>query len=944
MKSWLQLYADEIKWLKENYRAIDSTEATASSKTMMKAYPSRHSITPLLKSTWNQGAPYNNKCPIYYNKDGSTGTAATGCVATALAQVINYYKYPNALLAPIPSLTNNYTTDSGTKQVTCKAIYKNTPIDWANMLDNYTGSETEDQKNAVANLMLMCGQAVKMGYGASSGASFGDNVATMFKSYFGYDDKVYAAYRSKYSSSDWSNLIYNEIANGHPVAYDGFSTGGGHAFVIDGFDGDELFHLNWGWGGGSDGYFLLSILNPGDNTGAGASTSSDGYSMGQTAIIGVDYPDQVVNESTTALTVNNVSAASNRVQANFINRTRSNNTFDATIVMKDANDVCVPVSTIKSSQAIAANTSYSWTFNVGGMIKTPGIYRLSPATKLSSNSIWRPSMNMYNEYVEVVVDEAGATTSVKYHTPQPEISIFNWEFPGNLASGTQQEVKVTYNNKGDEFYKEVELLASQTNNQTGTNCRGQVILKTNETDTYSYYFTPDAIGTWNLWLKADGNIIGQTTVDIIDPAKVKPANLHVNDFSITNGAYGNCLVGTVSIKNNALEAFNGRIKLQLWVQDTNGSNNCWSAGSSTSELNVAAGGTTSAPFNFTNLQVGRNYFISVDYTNQSGSLDNGGLVWGHNWELKPGVLCWNTVGGVTGQAAGSTLAFTTSYAGALIDGMSINSATPCQNKNMVYAFTNTTTIPTGLEGYNVVSADSAQTITIVDGTPFYSPVNFTADKATFSHTFSLVSDGIKGWEAITLPFKPNSITIDGNEVTWKKGDSTGDFWLREFSEINDSNEVVFSDVKDITSLRGYTPYIIGVPENLAGKTIVFTGTKAAFNNTGNDKMVVGSDSYLYYGTTVTKRVTEGYVLNLAGDAYEYATTTKSVKPFDNYFTTKLSSDSRPASIKIAGTIPSGITTPFVNDNNSNTIYNIQGVKVTSPTKGIYIKNGKKYIK
>ena len=123
------------------------------------------------------------------------------------------------------------------------------------------------------------------------------------------------------------DLIYNEIASGHPVAIAGTATGGAHAFVVDGYDGDGLFHLNWGWGGGSDGYFRIEILNPGDNSGIGASSSSDGYSMGQEALI-LRLPDDVEADDMAMMTINDTEIRGTEIFSNYINWTGETNSFD----------------------------------------------------------------------------------------------------------------------------------------------------------------------------------------------------------------------------------------------------------------------------------------------------------------------------------------------------------------------------------------------------------------------------------------------------------------------------------------------------------------------------------------------------------------------------------------------------------------------------------------
>ena len=112
------------------------------------------------------------------------------------------------------------------------------------------------------------------------------------KNNFGYDGNIQHLFRNNYSNEAWESMIYRELAERRPVLYAGTSSGGAHAFVCDGYDGNGLFHINWGWGGMCNGYFKLSVLNPNDNSGMGASSSKDGYSMNQDVLIGIQPPSK----------------------------------------------------------------------------------------------------------------------------------------------------------------------------------------------------------------------------------------------------------------------------------------------------------------------------------------------------------------------------------------------------------------------------------------------------------------------------------------------------------------------------------------------------------------------------------------------------------------------------------------------------------------------------
>ncbi len=203
---------------------------------------SRIEIPPLITTHWGQGAPYNNMCPEI---DGQK--CLTGCVATAMAQIINYHQWPQGNTSAIDA----YTTSSNSLNIPALDA---SSFDWNNMRNDYYGEQTTNEENqAVAKLMRYCGQSVKMDYGLeASGASRPEEA---FKEVFNYSKSVYGFGGKKFSSEHLEELVYDELSNNRPVYY----TGPGHAFVVDGYR-ESMFHINWGWDGDADGYFVLTGL------------------------------------------------------------------------------------------------------------------------------------------------------------------------------------------------------------------------------------------------------------------------------------------------------------------------------------------------------------------------------------------------------------------------------------------------------------------------------------------------------------------------------------------------------------------------------------------------------------------------------------------------------------------------------------------------------------
>lgn len=242
-------------------------------------------VSPLLGDIkWNQSEPYNNMCPKY----DDTNLSATGCVATAMAQVMMYWKYPNELKADI----QGYKTS--THELTVAGELKGQKYDWDNMLPSYySGNYNQTQADAVAKLMLHCGKAVEMDYGEESGAIV---TPGRLAKYFGYDsDLMLDLSRTCFTLAEWTAIIDKELQAKRPILYSGRTTNGGHQFVCDGSDGNGLYHINWGWGGYQDGYFDITILNPGQG-GIGAGNVTDGYNRGCDMIIGIQPDNGKVDE------------------------------------------------------------------------------------------------------------------------------------------------------------------------------------------------------------------------------------------------------------------------------------------------------------------------------------------------------------------------------------------------------------------------------------------------------------------------------------------------------------------------------------------------------------------------------------------------------------------------------------------------------------------------
>ena len=247
MQWWLDEYACQIRLLRD--------KGLSAPRTPRKS-PAQPAVAPLLTTHWNQTPPYNQACPL----DTNGARCMTGCVATAMAQVL-YYHHARSVTHTTHEIPA-YVTKRG---VEVSAIPAGSFIDWDNMVSRYGRNleTTPEQDAAVANLMRYCGSAVQMDYTSGSSGAMTASVAPAMIAYFNYSSKTQSWDRNECGLSDdeWEDLIYNELSNSRPVVYSGTNKGNvGHAFVCDGYDGEGFFHFNYGWGDQGT-YFLLTPID-----------------------------------------------------------------------------------------------------------------------------------------------------------------------------------------------------------------------------------------------------------------------------------------------------------------------------------------------------------------------------------------------------------------------------------------------------------------------------------------------------------------------------------------------------------------------------------------------------------------------------------------------------------------------------------------------------------
>ena len=275
LSSWLETYAEYVK-------AVRHSKAEPYKNNLLAPYPV---IRPLLgEIQWNQSMPYNDMCPY---DSGAGERCPSGCVATALAQIMKYWEWPVNGVG-----SYSYTSNYGVLSADFTKTYQ-----WDKMRDIYNAyydadwniikEWTQEEGDAVAQLMADLGVALEMGYAPGGSGSNDIMVERAMRNHFRYEVENHP--RLSMASSEFVDLLVTELRQSRPVYFSGGSaSGSGHAFVVDGCNSDGYFHVNWGWGGMSNGYFNVNYMNPNEQ---GIGGSDGGYFMRQSATTLKPYRD-----------------------------------------------------------------------------------------------------------------------------------------------------------------------------------------------------------------------------------------------------------------------------------------------------------------------------------------------------------------------------------------------------------------------------------------------------------------------------------------------------------------------------------------------------------------------------------------------------------------------------------------------------------------------------
>ena len=917
MKVWLQNYEEQIL-------ALDELGITTTFDESLMVKPTRNSISPLITSHWDQGAPYWDQCPVFMDIDQNGDTISemsyTGCVATSMAQIMNYYKYPLYCTQTIPSYEMTYYWNEEYYITDTDPL---TPImfDWDNMRDNYTGAETQAEKDAVAWLMLYAGCAAHMNYGVNASSTSDPYIPTAFNEYFNYDAKL--VYRSDYDQDDWEEMIYQELYAGRPLIYNGRSgTGGGHSFICDGYAYGDYFHINWGWGGLGDGYFVLSVLNPYAGGGVATVTSAEGYNIDQTAIIGIQpgysgQPEEVDHR----LTVWNMYYTGARTfdrsddgyfklnKSRYVKVTAEDHIDDGTkylrgIALYDNNDNFVEmiaqtyygssyISITDSWPTPQSTVTYPFAKNI-----TSGTYKIVPVSSVQGSNVWKPMIESDRYYVEATIN--GNSITLTDH-PIVNLQSTNFEFSGGEKVGMPEQCFVTVkNNSSDRYSGKLYLYVSneQLDEYSEYTTVVEAEVPAGGTKVVTFNFTPQNAGTKSAHLSIYDNswnssIPGTGSVNIAGSV-VYPMNLSV-DINAMNAdenmtIYDSHIKFKVDVTNNNTEGeYNRYLLAPLFIVDEN--NHGTMVTYLSSNVIIPAGETQTFYYEFDNLAYGSRYALNIYGRNENEVTTN--LV--HPGESKyytiqPGMVVWDGNGNRIGYKPYNGIRVPENAAAVSLENVDLTSLIPNDNLNALYYIGNGAKyIPAGLEARNVIKNYVAQRdVVLQQGYDFYAPYRFSAANISYECKFAQGRHAGQegGWNTMVLPFAATNVTADGVAIDWmhSKDDAKG-LWICNFNEEEDTMD----DAKLMAGYMGNTleanvPYFVAPYDGANGtdmrdKTFVFSATDV--NVKPNPSAITSGTYHMVVGEFAQKTIEDAYFLNAAGSHFVKAAS-GTVKAFEVY--------------------------------------------------------------
>lgn len=919
--------------------------------------PTTHPVRPLLETEWGQSEPFNKNAPTKGGK-----SCILGCTGVALAQYVYYFR--SKMESKLPYEITGYTAYS----VKAPTIKAGTTIYWNNMCQKADGTQTSTQLSNTSNFITYCAIALKSKFDLENTTASDGNIMSVASKYFKFKSS-YTGFinRSGYSYERWKQKILDELYQARPVLYVAYlKDTTGHLFIIDGYDGSDYFHVNWGWGGSNNGFFSLSILNSDIPDDMDSYVGEKSYIFNSRALFDFQPEKGYNNETDNTFLKATISAASGTsTTVQYSNLNTQAGSYYLGLGYYDANGniqllkqtSTTPVSIESNKYVVAKFTLSVSDFTALKLAK--GTYKLYPICKLKGSDEW--------ELCDQVADcnhiKAVYSTSValSIESSNAVLSVTQMSFIGSKLAGQNQPVVVSIKNTGDDFYGYVSLYASTTSSMGSKKSTAYVNIPAGKTTNVQLSFKPGTSGTYNVWASTS-SVLGSSKVTITASSTrnlqlLKDSDVQLDFLKSGKTVWGTTLKGKMKLYNKSAAPYYGDVIVTLYYLNSNWNStmrSCWTY------MSIPSKQYGEATFQFDDLKPGTCYALVVKYGDESF------ISYGYlsvKYYVTKAVMTYNATGEPKPLEPTATISLDADVAAADFTGLTstVTKVVPSSNPNTLYYIGASDKVITGMSGKNVVKANVADKITLSDGYPFFTVRDIVAKTISYTRTSKLGTNGKNGWQTIILPFAPTSITCNGKQLNWfKAGDDTGkQFWLKEFKSLKGYNTVCFDYVQQFEANR---PYLYAVPgsawgeaNNLVGKPVVFSASNV--NLYRQPYAVIGSNAFNFRGSYSQKKLSNTYSLN--SDGSKFVSGTNTIYPFRCYFiATDIDKTEvyEELNIGVFDDEADGIMMPFATEGEVVAVYNLSGIKVGEAKvtdskidiehlpKGVYIVNGRKLIK
>ena len=948
MRSWLESYV---------------VRASACEARTAGHYPTKIPIAPLLKSKWNQSSPYNDQCPVIDDDH-----CPTGCTITAMAQVMNYHQWPKAATQAIPAYTPD--NSGGTSYPSLPAL-EPTIFNWSNIYPTYDGGEDGTE---VARLLKYIGTAACANYGPRATGATGYKALQAAIKYFDYDAGAHAVWRRERSYGDWVDMLYAELKANRPVMFSGTSVDGAHSFVVDGYDQEDFFHVNWGWGGTSDGYYRVILMDPKEQ-GIGGSVNNEAYISDQVGFFGVKPNSGDASYSPRLTVIKNYlytdpNGTDDYSTPGFVSMSpyytnygylvsaifdSHNFNIDAaefelgSRLIKDDGSVVVDYIWDQSAN-FAPNMGFSGHSNniylnpLVDTYLTDGNYKMYFTSKLKTSDTWQLDKGSENHYMIINLDHAAGKLTATAVSNEPKLTIKELKFnPETPVVNKPCVMTLTVENSGTGTFNGD--LGMYKQDLSGALSLMSCDIEPGETKTIDMRIVPKTTGTINYEIKRDRLEVIYTGSMTVAPEPEVTSNCDLTITHQVTNAQGTEIAAPkakidLTITNNSYHDYFGGIYIYCFKYIGDEANLSQVSYAETIPAHQTVVLNRESP----ELTGGEQYRFSTMYIKNGREIEQD--IPEVYYTTVPYYISYDAEGNESAKRWAAALQLdATECAIDLTVAPEVTSVNTTANPNVIIYVSD----DSNLSGDNIVKNEQAENVKLSDQYPFYTPFIFKTNHISYTRTPERYIDieNNKGWTTLTLPFAATSCyaTIDGTvtPLRWYTHNTDGAMMIVTYKYEN-GTQMEFG-LPDAT-LLAYHPYLFGAPSALSGsKSLVNVPITFSADNVEvsfDNKAVTGRD-YKMVGTVSTINEEDIYVLNADGSAFVLGN--HSVNPFRAYFVpigTQNAADQLTIKFNIGTT---GISEIYDSEASSlqGPYYNLNGQRVSKPGKGIYIVNGKKVI-